>query len=125
MTHSFPQSPDDDREIVNEVVQILQRITHLARFLPRLKEICEDENHPLFVSHSHAVSEYTKNHMKQMRKAQVGALIQVIRIIGKTQQATQEKAPIIHSLDKENAINESMKRAGFDISAEDDKGQVS
>lgn len=99
-----------DAAIVAEVVNILARIAKLAPNLPRLREIVESENHPLFNGDGGNIAPELKTHMRDMRKAQVGALLYVIKIMTKTQVKTTTELPAIEQAARKRIVDESISK---------------
>ncbi len=109
-----------DADIVRRTITILVDCARLVPFLQRLKEIVQNENHPLFNGPYSTLSPEMKKHMGLMRQAQVGALLHVIRIIKKTTEQTAAATPKINEETKRNAVDESMRRIGL---SDEDNGQ--
>lgn len=99
-----------DDVIIAEVVNISMRISKLAGDLPRLREIASDENHPIFVASESNLTPELKAHMRDMRKAQVGALLYVIKIMQKTQMKTTKELPLIEEATKKRIVDEAINR---------------
>lgn len=110
----------DDAYIVEKVVHVLTEVARLVPHLPRLKEIVENPNHGLFVAPGADTNPAMRDHLAAMRRAQVGAILHVMRVIRKTQVQTIESAPAIHREGKRIAIENSLKRLGIE---REDKGQ--
>lgn len=109
---------DPDAQLILRVVKILLEISHLVPELPRLETLVSDPNTRLYLTESPALSPEMKEHMKNMRKAQIGALLNVIRVIERTVSATFTEAPRLDAQARKRAVDEALSRIGF----EKDKG---
>lgn len=105
-----------DHELIGRIINILAEIARLAPDLKRIREILELEDHPL-ISTKSAGPELAAA-IKQVRKAQIGALMTTLRVIVKTQQQMDAGMPAIAKEAMDRVIDESLGRIGLD-----DKGQ--
>ena len=112
----------DDADIVNAIAKILKDSAALVPHIPRIAEICKDENHPIFVDTRPELSPEMKFHMAQMRRFQIRGFIQLMRIILNTQKKTAADAPLIESAARDNAVDRAMENLGID---DDLQGQMS
>lgn len=102
---------NDDTELVNQVIQALSSVVRLIPSIGRIREIANDASHPIFASPNS--SPLLKEHMRQMRRAQLGSLIQTIRVIQKTQNATFTAVPDIERKEKKNIVDEALRNLGI------------
>lgn len=103
-----------DNELIAHVVRILVDISKLAPSMPRLQQIAENPNHPLFVGAGATVEIGLKEHMAAMRRAQVGAIMHALKVITDTQKKTIQELPKIDADAKKRAIDASLKNLGID-----------
>lgn len=102
-----------DEKLVGHIVHILGDLTAIAPSLSRLRAIMENSDHPIFKAAN--VSPELREHMKQMRRAQLGALVQAIRVIQKTQAATFKAMPVIQDAEKKAHLDKAMRDLGLDV----------
>lgn len=113
--HGRIQVPDEDQVLVDRVLKILYAVARLTPHLSRLKVIAENADHPLFAHPDLTISPEMKEHMRLMRKAQLGALVNVISIMQKTSLKTVAEAPKIERQAQKSAVDKAMEGLGIDV----------
>lgn len=103
-----------DRIIIGRVLQTLIQVTLLAPDIPRLTEIISDPNHPALKKISPDAEPELNNMLSMMRRAQIGALLQLIEVMRKTGEMLMVNSSAKRS-EMKTIVDKAMSDLGIDL----------
>lgn len=122
MQESLPPEALDlgpDKALISTVLSILRLAVWLIPKIYRLTDIFNNPEHVIFTLDVRDISPEFREHMKKMRREQVGAILHLAKVIERTTKQTQLEAPAIDAAARQRIIDESLGH----IFPSDDKGQ--